>query len=206
VVYLLRNIPDNSAGGSKNLPRSSTPQVTELLVHWSQGDAGAREALIPLVYEELRRIARRRLWRERPNHTLQSAALVNEAYLRLVGQEAPHCQNRAHFFGVAAQLMRQILVDHARRRLAAKRGAGAPGFALDTKIGLPRKPEVDLVVLDEALKRLASLDPQQGRIVELRFFGGLSIEETSEVIGISPATVKREWATARAWLLREMKN
>jgi RNA polymerase sigma factor (TIGR02999 family) len=188
------------------LPGSSPLQVTELLVHWSQGDAGAREALIPLVYEELRRIARRRLWRERPNHTLQSAALVNEAYLRLVGQEPPLCQNRAHFFGVAAQLMRQILVDHARNRLAAKRGAGAPRFTLNTQIGLPRKPEVDLVVLDDALNRLASLDSQQSRIVELRFFGGLSIEETSMVLGISPATVKREWATARAWLLREMKN
>jgi RNA polymerase sigma factor (TIGR02999 family) len=167
---------------------------------------GAREVLIPLVYEELRRIARRRLWRERPNHTLQSAALVNEAYLRLVDQEAPHCQNRAHFFGVAAQLMRQILVDHARHRLAAKRGAGAPGFTLNTKVGLPQKPEVDLIALDDALNRLARLDPQQSRVIELRFFGGLSIEETSVVLGVSPATVKREWATARAWLLREMKS
>jgi RNA polymerase sigma factor (TIGR02999 family) len=188
------------------LPRSSPPQVTELLLNWGQGDEGAREALIPLVYEELRRIARRRLWRERPNHTLQSAALVNEAYLRLVGQEPLQWQNRAHFFGVAAQLMRQILVDHARNRLAAKRGAGAPGFTLNTQIDLPQKPAVDIVVLDDALNRLASLDSQQSRIVELRFFGGLSIEETSMVLGISPATVKREWATARAWLLREMKN
>jgi RNA polymerase sigma factor (TIGR02999 family) len=188
------------------LPRSSPPQVTELLVNWGQGDEGAREALIPLVYEELRRIARRRLWRERPNHTLQSAALVNEAYLRMVGQDLPQWQNRAHFFGVAAQLMRQILVDHARNRLATKRGAGAPGFTLNTQIGLPQKPAVDIVVLDDALNRLASLDSQQSRIVELRFFGGLSIEETSMVLGISPATVKREWATARAWLLREMKN
>lgn len=188
------------------MPRSSPPQVTELLVHWGQGDAGAREALIPLVYEELRRIARRRLRRERPNHTLQSAALVNEAYLRLVGQQPPHCQNRAHFFGVAAQLMRQILVDHARHRLAAKRGAGARGITLETNVALPQKPEVDLIALDDGLNRLASLDPQQSRVVELRFFGGLSIEETSEVLGISPATVKRDWATARAWLLREIKS
>lgn len=188
------------------MPRSSSPQVSALLVNWGHGDQGAREALIPLVYEELRRIARRRLWRERPNHTLQSAALVNEAYLRLVRQEPAQWQNRAHFFGVAAQLMRQILVDHARNRLAAKRGAGVSRLTLDPQIGLPQKREVDLMALDDALNRLAELDPQQSRIVELRFFGGLSIEETSVVLDISPATVKREWTTARAWLLREIMN
>ena len=150
-------------------------------------------------------MARRYLWRERPDHTLQSAALVHEAYLRLVHEDSPRWNNRAHFFGVAAQLMRHILVDHARNRLAAKRGAGAPRLTLDPKIA-PQVGEVDLIVLDDALKRLASLDPQQSRIIELRFFGGLSIQDTSEVLGLSPATVKREWATARAWLRREMKK
>ena len=177
-----------------------------MLVNWRDGDEGAREALIPLVYDELRRLARRHLRRERPDHTLQSAALVNEAYLRLIRQEQPQWQNRAHFFGVAAQLMRHILVDHARNRAAAKRGAGAPRLTLDPEYALPQERDIDLVVLDDALNQLAALDPQQSRVVELRFFGGLSIEETSIVLGISPATVKREWATARAWLRREMKN
>jgi RNA polymerase sigma factor (TIGR02999 family) len=131
---------------------------------------------------------------------------VNEAYLRLVRQEPRQWQNRAHFFGVAAQMMRHILVDHARNRLAAKRGAGAPRLSLDPEIALPKKPEVDLVALDSALNKLAGFDPQQSRLIELRFFGGLSIEETAVVLGISPATVKREWATARAWLRRELKK
>ena len=181
-------------------------RVTELLVNWGHGDQTAREALIPLVYEELRRAARRHLWHERPDHTLQSAGLVNEAYLRLVRQERPQFQSRAHFLGVAAQLMRHILVDHARNHRAAKRGAGAPRLILDPHIALPQKRELDIVALDDALNKLASLDPQQSRIVELRFFGGLSIEETAVAVAISPATVKREWATARAWLQREMKN
>jgi RNA polymerase sigma factor (TIGR02999 family) len=175
-------------------------------LNWGQGDQGAREALIPLVYDELRRLARRYLRRERPDHTLQSAALVNEAYLRLIRQDQPQWQNRAHFFGVAAQLMRHILVDHARYRAAAKRGAGAPRLTLDPDVALPQARDVDLVALDDALNQLAALDPQQSRLVELRFFGGLSIEETSVVLGVSPATVKREWATARAWLQREMRN
>lgn len=185
---------------------ASSARITELLANWGQGNADAREALMPLVYDELRRIARRHLWRQRPNHTLQSAALVNEAYLRLVRQESPQWQNRAHFFGVAAQAMRQILVDYARSRLAAKRGAGAPRFTLDTKIALPEqdKEEVDLVALDDALNTLAALDPRQSRIIELRFFGGLSIQDTAVVLGISPATVKREWTMARMWLHREM--
>jgi len=181
-------------------------QINRLLADWGHGDQDAREALIPLVYEELRRLARHRLWHERPDHTLQSAALVNEAYLRLVRQETPQWQNRAHFLGVAAQLMRQILVDHARKHLAAKRGAGAPRLSFDPEIALPQKPEVDFVALDTALNKLAALDPQQSRLIELRFFGGLSIEETAVVLGISPATVKREWATARAWLQRELKK
>lgn len=184
----------------------SSAQVGKLLADWGQGDQDAREALIPLVYDELRRLARRYLRRERPDHTLQSAALVHEAYLRMVHQEPLRWQNRAHFFGVAAQMMRHILVDHARGRLAAKRGAGAPRLTLDAQIALPQKREVDLVALDDALNQLAALDPQQGRLVELRFFGGLSVEEASIVLGISPATLKREWAIARAWLQREMKS
>jgi len=185
---------------------ASSERVSKLLLNWGQGDQGAREALIPLVYDELRRLARRYLRRERPDHTLQSAALVNEAYLRLIRQEHPQWQNRAHFFGVAAQLMRHILVDHARNRAAAKRGAGAPRLTLDPDVALPQARDVDLVALDDALNQLAALDPQQSRLVELRFFGALSIEETSVVLGVSPATVKREWATARAWLQREMRN
>lgn len=183
---------------------SSSARVTELLANWGRGDQHAREALIPLVYDELRRIARRYLRRERPDHTLQSAALVNEAYLRLAHHEALQSQNRAHFFGVAAQVMRHILVDHARNRFAAKRGA-ALRLSVDPEIALPQKQELDLIRLDDALQRLAALDSRQGQIVELRFFGGLSIEETGVALGISPATVKREWATARAWLLREIK-
>ena len=185
---------------------ASSERVSKLLLNWGQGDQGAREALIPLVYDELRRLARRYLRRERRDHTLQSAALVNEAYLRLIRQEHPQWQNRAHFFGVASQLMRHILVDHARNRAAAKRGAGAPRLTLDPDIALPQERDVDLMALDDALNQLAALDPQQSRLVELRFFGGLSIEETSVVLGVSPATVKREWATARAWLQREMRN
>ena len=185
---------------------ASSERVNKLLLNWGQGDQGAREALIPLVYDELRRLARRYLRRERRDHTLQSAALVNEAYLRLIRQEHPQWQNRAHFFGVAAQLMRHILVDHARNRAAAKRGAGAPRLTLDPDVALPQERDVDLIALDDALNQLAALDPQQSRLVELRFFGGLSIEEASVVLGVSPATVKREWATARAWLQREMRN
>jgi RNA polymerase sigma factor (TIGR02999 family) len=188
------------------MPPNPPSQVSQLLVNWRQGDEGAREALIPLVYDELRRLARRHLRRERPDHTLQSAALVHEAYLRLIRQDQPQWQNRAHFFGVAAQLMRHILVDHARNRAAAKRGGGAPRLSLDPELALPQTRNVDLVALDDALNQLAGLDPQQSRVVELRFFGGLSIEETSVVLGISPATVKREWTTARAWLQREIKN
>lgn len=184
-------------------PASST-QVSRLLADWARGNPEAREALIPLVHSELRRLARRYLRRERTDHTLESCALVNEAYLRLVRQESPPWQNRAHFFGVAAQMMRHILVDHARNRRAAKRGAGRPRLTLDRDVALAEKPEIDLLILDEALNKLALLDQQQSYLVELRFFGGLSIEETGVVMGISPATVKREWATARAWLRREL--
>ena len=185
---------------------ASSAQISKLLINWGLGDQEARDALIPLIYGELRRLARRHLGHERRDHTLQSAALVNEAYLRLVRQDPPQWQNRAHFFGVAAQMMRHILVDHARNRLAAKRGGGAPRLSLDPEIGPAQKPELDLVALDGALNKLATLDPQQSRLIELRFFGGLSIEDTAEVLGTSPATVKREWTTARAWLRRELKK
>jgi RNA polymerase sigma factor (TIGR02999 family) len=185
---------------------ASPSQLSQLLVNWGHGDAAARDALIPLIYGELRGIARRHLRRERPDHTLQSAALVNEAYLRMLRRQPPQWENRAHFFGFAAQMMRHILVDHARNRLAAKRGAGAPRLSLDPEIALPRKSPIDLVALDDALNKLASLDAEQSRLIELRFFGGLSIEETAVVMGTSPATVKREWATARVWLRREMNK
>jgi len=160
--------------------------------------------LIPLVYEELRRVARYYLKQEKQSHTLSSTALVHEAYLRLVNQKEVTWQNRAHFFGVAAQMMRRILVDHARRRGYAKRGGGAMTLALEEAVATPQRREIDLVALDDALDSLAKLDDRQSRMVELRFFGGLSIEETSEVLGVSVPTVKREWASARAWLFREI--
>jgi len=159
---------------------------------------------MPLVYEELRRLAHRYLSRERTDHTLQSTALVHEAYLRLAGQNPPQWQNRAHFFGIAAHIMRQILVEYARGRSAAKRGGNALTLTLDDAVALPQQTDVDVVALDKALGELSGLDAQQGRIVELRFFAGLTIEDTSEVLGISPATVKRDWVTARAWLFRAM--
>jgi RNA polymerase sigma factor (TIGR02999 family) len=188
------------------LGADSSTRINKLLADWGQGNEEAREALIPMVYNELRRQARRHLRGERPDHTLESAALVNEAYLRLVRQGTPQWQNRAHFFGVAAQLMRHILVDHARNRAAVKRGAGAPMLSLDPELAPAHKPGIDLVALDDALGKLATLDSEQARLIELRFFGGLSIEEAAVVLGISPATVKREWVTARAWLRRELKR
>jgi RNA polymerase sigma factor (TIGR02999 family) len=177
--------------------------VTALLRAWRGGDEEAWGQLVPLVYDELRRVARRQLRRERGEHTLQPTALVHEAFLRLVDQKVTW-QNRAHFFGVAAQLMRRILVDHARQRHAAKRGGGAALVALDSANALAPEREVDLLALDGVLEQLTSLDPQQGRIVELRFFGGLTVEETAEALGISPATVKRDWSLAKAWLYRAL--
>ena len=178
--------------------------VTELLARWRSGDQAALEALMPLVYSELRRLAQHYLRRERDDHTLQSTALVHEAYLRLAGQNPPQWQNRAHFFGIAAHLMRQILVEYARGHGAAKRGGGATRMTLDESLAIAQQKDVDVIDLDRVLHDLCALDAQQGRIVELRFFGGLTIEDTSEVLGISPATVKREWVTARAWLFRAM--
>ena len=178
-------------------------EVTKLLVLWRNGDAKALDSLMPLVYDELRRLARSYLQRERSEHTLQSTALVHEAYLRLVDQNVGW-QNRAHFFGIAAQMMRRVLVDHARSRNSAKRGDGVCRVTLDEDIMGAGQRDVDIMALDHALSDLAKFDSQQSRIVELRFFAGLSIEDTSEVLNISPATVKRDWAMAKAWLHREM--
>jgi RNA polymerase sigma factor (TIGR02999 family) len=164
------------------------------------------EALLPLVYDELRRLAHHHLRNERPDHTLQSTALVHEAYFRLVGQDLPEWESRAHFFAIAAQLMRQILVDYARRRRASKRGSGVCMLTLDDAVALPRRKDVDVVALDDALNTLAEVDPRQSRVVELRFFAGLSLEETSEVMGIATATVQRDWTAARAWLHREISR
>ena len=181
------------------------PQVTALLQQWSRGDHDALEKLTPLVYEELRGIAAGYMRDERPGHTLQATALVHEAYVRLIGQKRVSWQNRAHFYGIAAQLMRRILIDHARRRQAAKRGVGGP-VRLTAGVDVAGAPEqdFDLLAIDGALSRLEQLDAAQARIVELRFFGGLTVEETAEVAGISTATVKREWRTARAWLRHEV--
>jgi len=186
------------------VPSGSPYDVTELLARWKSGDISARDALVPLVYDELRRIARRCLASQRSDHTLQPTALVHEAYLRLAHRNSPDWQDRVHFFAMAAQMMRQILVDHARKQGAAKRGANAVTIELDESSAISRQPTLDLLALDDAMKSLASLDPRQCQIVELRFFGGLSIEETAQVMHISPATTKREWATARLWLHNAM--
>lgn len=186
-------------------PSSSYP-VTDLLARWSDGDSAARDQLVPLVYEELRRIARKSLAGQRGNHTLQPTALVHEAYLRMARGESMRWQNRSHFFAVAASMMRQILVDHARSRAAAKRGGNGTTVVLDDAVALSQMTSLDLLALDRAMTRLASLDARQCQIVELRFFAGLSIEETAEVVKISPATTKREWATARLWLHHEMRE
>ena len=180
-------------------------ELTQLLFNWSEGDSAALDKLMPIVYEELRRLASNYLRREHPGHTLQPTALVNEAYLRLVDQRQARWQNRAQFLGVAAQLMRRILVDHARQRDAAKRGgADRHSLSLTDADGIAGKPDADLLAVHDALNELAVMDPQQSRIVELRFFGGLSIEETAEVLGVGHATVERDWKLARAWLRRKL--
>ena len=181
----------------------TSSQVSELLRRWREGDQEALDGLVPLVYDELRRVAHNHLQRERPDHTLESTAVVHEAYLRLV-EGAVEFQNREHFFAVAAQLMRQILVDYARRHRSLKRDGGYK-LTFDEAIRLPAK-EVDLVDLDDALKELGQMHIQQERIVELRFFGGLSIAETAKVLSVSHATVERSWASARVWLFRRLKR
>jgi RNA polymerase sigma factor (TIGR02999 family) len=187
------------------MPTPPEQPVTELLIRWKAGDQEALQALVPLVYEELRTMAHGLLRAERPDHTLQSTALVHEAYLKLVRQGPPEVQNRAHFFAVAARLMRQILVDYARSRGAAKRGA-AYRVELPEELVTSEKEGVDVVALDDALVELSKRDTQQSQIVELRFFGGLTLEETAEVLDVSAATVKRDWRMAKAWIARELQR
>jgi RNA polymerase sigma factor (TIGR02999 family) len=196
-----------SSGGVSVTSSTSSQAVTQLLVRWKSGDTSALEALLPLVYGELHKIARHYLASERPDHTLQSTALVHEAYLRLVDQSPGKgaIENRAHFFGIAARLMRQILVDHARARSASKRGAGCV-VTLDESASILKNQSVDIVALDDALTELARLDERQARMVELRFFAGLSVEDTARALDISPATVKRSWTAARLWLYRELSR
>jgi RNA polymerase sigma factor (TIGR02999 family) len=183
----------------------SVPDVTQLLVNWSKGDQSALDELMPLVYGELRRLAGAYLRRERSNHTLQSTALVHEAFMRLVNQHDVQWRNRAHFYAIAAQMIRRILVDYARSQHAEKRGSGAIKLELDEAMAVAQTgTDIDLLGLNDALDALAELDERQSRIVELRFFAGLSIEETAEVMHLSPASIKREWQTARAWLFRKM--
>jgi RNA polymerase sigma factor (TIGR02999 family) len=182
----------------------ATSDVTTLLARWSSGDVVALEQLTPIVYDELRRIARRHLARERRDHTLQSTALVHEAYMRLVQQPDKQWANRSHFFAVASRVIRGILVDYARAKLTVKRGAGAAQISLSDAVIGQDPGEVDLLDLDNALNALQKLDPQQSQIVEMRFFGGLSIEETAEVLKISPSTVKRDWIMAKTWIRRQM--
>jgi len=186
---------------------TQTPEnVTQLLIGWSKGDKEALDKLLPLVYNELHRQAAAYLRRERAGHTLQTTALIHEAYVRLVDQKNVHWQNRAHFFGIAAQLMRRILVDHARTKKRVKRGGSDIRVSLSEVTIKAAARDLDIVALDEALERLALIDEQQSRIVELRFFSGLTVEETAEVLGISPATVKRDWSMAKAWLHREISG
>ena len=187
-------------------PDAAPPaRISQLLADWANRDPAAREQLVPIVYEELRRLAHHYMRGERAGHTLQTTALVNEVYLRLAGIDALRWRDRAHFFAMAATLMRRVLVDYARQRGREKRGAGVAVTSLDEN-AVAAQPAVDIVALDEALERLAAVDPQQSRVVELRFFAGLSVEETAEALGISPATVKRDWATAKLWLFNELRT
>ncbi|HKY04067.1 MAG TPA: sigma-70 family RNA polymerase sigma factor [Blastocatellia bacterium] len=185
---------------------TSSREVTRLLVAWGDGDRAALDKLIPLVYEELRRLANRYMRREKPGHTLQTSALVNEAYLRLIDQRDVRWQNRAHFFAVSAQLMRRILVDHARGHARVKRGGGAVRVSLDEAAVVSQQKAEEIVALDDALTLLAEFDPRKSRLVELRFFGGLSAEETAEVLAVSTRTVEREWRLVKAWLRRELNR
>ena len=188
------------------MDESGRSQITQMLLDWGGGDQAALERLTPLVYAELHRLARRHMNREGGGHTLQTSALVNEAFIRLVDQRGVKWNNRAHFFAIAAQMMRRILVDYARSHLYAKRGAGAVHVSLDHARLVSNEPTAEVAVLDEALAKLESIDPRQARVVELRFFGGLTIKETAEVMSISVDMVKREWNTAKAWLYREMSG
>lgn len=184
--------------------KSSPGEISVLLLDMRSGNLDAASKLMRLVYGELRRLAAHHMRHEKPGHTLQATALVHEAYLKLVGQQNVRWQSRAHFFGIASRLMRQILVEHARKRQAAKRGGLQQRVELEEAMLSASNVSIDLIALDEALRRLAKLDPQQSRIVELRFFGGLSVEQTAEVLGVAPRTVKRDWSVARVWLYREI--
>ena len=179
-------------------------EITQLLLAWNGGDEQALARLMPLVQEELHRLAHRYMAGERPDHPLQTTALINEAYLRLIDSSRVRWQNRSHFFAVSAQLMRRILVDVARARHKQKRGGDAVHVSLDEAMIVTREPGPDVIALDEALKTLATLDPRKSKVIELRFFGGLSVEETAEVLGVSPVTVMRDWGLAKTWLLREL--
>jgi RNA polymerase sigma-70 factor, ECF subfamily len=183
---------------------TSQKDVTRMLLDWSQGNQEALDRLMPVVYDELHRLAKRCLRREPSGHTLQATALVNEAYFKLIQQSEVQWQNRAHFYAIAARLMRRILVDHARRHYASKRGGFVHRLPLDEAVDVPEAQEIDLIALEEALIELARLDPEQSRIVELKFFGGLTVEEIAEVLGVSISTIKREWTLAKAWLYREI--
>ena len=185
---------------------SPPSEVTQLLLAWSDGDNSALEKLIPLVYDELRRLARRYMVRERSGHTLQTTALVNEAYLRMVDLKEVQWQNRAHFFAVSAQLMRHILVDFARSRGYKKRGGGTVQIPIDDALDVSTHEPSDLIALDDALNSLAEIDARKSKVVEMRFFGGLSVEETAHVLKISPETVMRDWKMAKVWLLREISG
>lgn len=185
---------------------ASPQQISQLLIAWGNGDQEALDQLMPLVYGELRRMARRYMRDQPAGHTLQTTALIHEAYLRLVGQEEKHWKNRAHFFGVAAHAMRRILVDYARARHAAKRGGEARAVSFDETALVTGERAAELVALDDALNDLAEIAPRQSRVVELRYFGGLSVEETAEVLKVSPETVGRDWRMAKAWLLRELQR
>jgi len=188
------------------MAQPSSNEITQLLVAWSQGDESALEKLMPMVYNELHRLARRYMGGERAGHTLQTTALVNEAYLRLVDSSNVRWQNRAHFFAVSAQVMRRILVDFARSRRRRKRGGSAFQVSLDEALVVSDERDADLVALDEALNALGEVDPRKSRVVELRFFGGLSVEETARVLKVSPETVMRDWKMAKVWLLRELSR
>ena len=182
------------------MPETHSDEITQLLVQLSGGSRDALDRLLPLVYDELRNLAASYLRRERPNHTLQPTALVHEAWLKLIGDSQINLQNRAHFFGIAAQVMRRVLVDHARRQTADKRGGEVLKLSLDENIDAAQERAVELIALDDAMTELATFDPQKSRIVELRFFGGLSVEETADLLGVSAVTVKRQWRLAKAWL------
>ncbi|HEU4835763.1 MAG TPA: sigma-70 family RNA polymerase sigma factor [Pyrinomonadaceae bacterium] len=186
------------------MPTLPPPEVTQLLADWGKGDRSALDNLFPLVHSELRRIAQRQMSQERPGHTLQATALVNEAYLKLAGQQGFDWQNRAHFFAVCAQVMRHILIDHARAHARDKRGGGVVKVSLNDALVVAEDQAAHFIALDDALQALERLDPQKGKIVELRYFGGLSIEEAAEVLHVSPRTVRREWQRAKAWLYRMM--